>query len=84
LAVPPGTGTKIEIANIDVSNVSRIWIWAHPIQEGFAKYSTTISEIDVNFENCSSYPEQDINADCSINIDDLALFVKDWLEEWPQ
>jgi hypothetical protein len=76
---PSGYGTKIELTDIDVANVSQIWIWATPYEDGFQKFSTTIAEIDVNFENCSSYPIADINADCSVDFKDLEYIAEDWL-----
>jgi hypothetical protein len=77
--VTMGNGTKIEITDINVANVSQVVIWAHPIEDGLNKFSTTIAEIDINFESCSSYPVQDINADCNVDIDDLAIIAADWL-----
>ncbi len=81
--VPEGTGTKIAITDINVSNVSQVWIWTtpSPADMGPLKFSTTIAEIDVNFESCSSYPDEDINADCSIDISDVKMLADDWLFE---
>lgn len=78
-STPEGYGTKIAITDIDVANVSQVWIWVTPTVEGFQKFSPTISEIDVNFESCSSYPDADFNADCSVDMNDLSLFAEDWL-----
>lgn len=80
-SMPAGTGTRIEITDINVANVSQVWIWTIPADKDFGvgKFSTTIAEIDVNFENCDSYPKEDINADCTINIADLQYLAEDWL-----
>ncbi len=79
--VPLGTGTKIAITDINAANVSQVWIWTTPANAeiGPNKYSTTIAEIDVNFGSCASYPEEDINADCSIDMFDLRQIAFDWL-----
>jgi hypothetical protein len=78
-AVPLNTGTIIKISDINVANVSQVWIWATPAESGFQKFSTTIAEIDVNFESCSAYPDQDLNADCSVDLTDLTMLASDWL-----
>jgi hypothetical protein len=74
-----GVGTKISITDIDVANVSQVWIWALPIIDGFQKVATTISEIDVNFESCGEYPEADFNADCKVDLYDLDYLAVHWL-----